>query len=83
MTRRCYVCGAEPQDGCRAVDGEMAECPRPSRREAKHAHGITRVSLAKVSGKHLSAAANELTDADRALAADFAGTEPFPLKDQP
>lgn len=28
---RCYVCNAEPQDGCQAIDGEMAECPRPSR----------------------------------------------------
>lgn len=28
--RRCYVCNAEPQDGCQAVDGQMAECPRPS-----------------------------------------------------
>ena len=28
--RKCYVCGAEPQDGCNAIGGEMAECPRPS-----------------------------------------------------
>jgi hypothetical protein len=35
----------------------------------RNAHGITRVSLAKVSGKHLSEAANEpLSAADRALA---------------
>jgi hypothetical protein len=27
---RCYVCNAEPQDGCQAIDGEIAECPRPS-----------------------------------------------------
>lgn len=25
---RCYVCNAEPQDGCQAIDGEVAECPR-------------------------------------------------------
>jgi hypothetical protein len=35
----------------------------------KNAHGITRVSLAKVSGKHLSESANApLSAADRALA---------------
>ena len=27
---RCYVCNAEPQDGCQAIGGEVAECPRPS-----------------------------------------------------
>jgi hypothetical protein len=38
----------------------------------RNAHGITRVSLAKVSGKHLSEAANApLSAADRALALDF------------
>jgi hypothetical protein len=26
----CYVCNAEPGDPCRAIDGEIAECPRPS-----------------------------------------------------
>jgi hypothetical protein len=30
---RCYVCNAEPSDPCKAVDGEVAECPRPSRRQ--------------------------------------------------
>jgi hypothetical protein len=40
----------------------------------RNAHGITRVSLAKVSGKHLSESANEpLSAADRALADSFAG----------
>lgn len=29
---RCYVCGADPHDGCNAIDGEIAECPRPSPR---------------------------------------------------
>jgi hypothetical protein len=28
---RCYVCNADPQDGCQAIDGEIAECPRPGR----------------------------------------------------
>lgn len=28
--RRCYVCNALPQDGCQAIGGEVAECPRPS-----------------------------------------------------
>lgn len=28
---RCYVCNAEPSDPCHAVDGEIAECPRPAR----------------------------------------------------
>lgn len=27
---RCYVCNAEPQDGCQGIDGERSECPRPS-----------------------------------------------------
>jgi major membrane immunogen (membrane-anchored lipoprotein) len=40
----------------------------------RNAHGITRVSIAKVSGKHLSEAANApLSAADRALADSFAG----------
>lgn len=28
---RCYVCNALPQDGCQAIGGEVAECPRPAR----------------------------------------------------
>ena len=27
---RCYVCNAEPSEPCHAVDGQGAECPRPS-----------------------------------------------------
>jgi hypothetical protein len=32
---RCYVCNAYPSDPCHAVDGEMAECPRPSQKTAE------------------------------------------------
>lgn len=32
---RCYVCNAEPQDGCQGIDGERSECPRPSPKRAK------------------------------------------------
>lgn len=29
---RCYVCNASQHDGCLAVGGQFAECPRPIRR---------------------------------------------------
>jgi hypothetical protein len=29
--RHCYVCNASESDPCHAVDGQVAECPRPSR----------------------------------------------------
>lgn len=32
MSRRCYVCNAGPSDGCLAVGGQFAECPRPTPR---------------------------------------------------
>lgn len=28
---RCYVCNADSGDPCGAIDGEIAECPRPRR----------------------------------------------------
>lgn len=28
--KRCYVCGADQGQPCQAIDGEIAECPRPS-----------------------------------------------------
>jgi hypothetical protein len=33
---RCYVCGAHPFDSCQAIDGEIAECPRPPSSARQH-----------------------------------------------
>ena len=62
----CYVCGVDndSSDPCRAVDGEIAECPRPSpafRTFREEVQGECRQILR---ARHIN------------LAERFAGTEP-------